>query len=77
MRDRLVLLTMVSVIALDVPSSLAQETVGSPGATTTIEGNQLPAPQPKFGGMIKDDALSSTPWWAQDFALTRRPWRIG
>lgn len=38
-------------------------TLGSPGATTTIPGNQLPAPAPKFGGVIKDDALQSTPWW--------------
>ena len=37
---------------------------GSPGATTTIDGKQLPAPQPKFGGVIKDGALQSTPWWA-------------
>ena len=38
----------------------AQETtgkVGSPGATTTIDGKQLPPPDPKFGGVIKDDAL--------------------
>ncbi|MGL4398413.1 MAG: arylsulfatase [Luteolibacter sp.] len=39
-------------------------TVGSPSATTTIPGNQLPAPDPKFGGVIKDDALNSKPWWA-------------
>jgi hypothetical protein len=38
--------------------------LGSPSATTTIDGQQLPAPDPKFGGVIKDDALNSTPWWA-------------
>ena len=37
--------------------------VGSPDATTTISGEQLPPPDPKFGGVIKDDALSSTTWW--------------
>ncbi len=37
---------------------------GSPGATTTISGKQLPPPDPKFGGVIKDDALQSKPWWA-------------
>jgi len=37
---------------------------GSPSATTTISGKQLPAPQPPFGGVIKDDALQSKPWWA-------------
>src|SRR5216117_2893363 len=39
-------------------------TVGSPGATTTISGKQLPPPDPKFGGVIKNDALQSKPWWA-------------
>ncbi len=38
--------------------------VGSPSATTTIDGNQLPAPDPKFGGVIKDNAAQSKPWWA-------------
>ncbi|MEJ2311475.1 MAG: arylsulfatase [Gemmatimonadales bacterium] len=38
--------------------------LGSPGATTTIPATQLPAPDPQFGGVIKDDALQSTPWWA-------------
>ncbi|MCA9087076.1 MAG: arylsulfatase [Planctomycetaceae bacterium] len=45
----------------------AQETTGTPGspaATTTIDGKQLPAPDPKFGGVIKPDALQSKPWWA-------------
>ncbi|MBL8886835.1 MAG: arylsulfatase [Phycisphaerales bacterium] len=48
-------------------AALAQETTGvpgSPGATTTISGKQLPAPDPKFGGVIKDDALNSKAWWA-------------
>ena len=39
-------------------------TPGSPDATTTISGKQLPAPDPKFGGVIKDDALQSKAWWA-------------
>lgn len=39
-------------------------TPGSPGATTTISGKQLPAPDPKFGGVIKDSALQSKAWWA-------------
>ena len=34
-------------------------TPGSPSATTTIDGKQLPAPDPKFGGVIKDGALQS------------------
>ena len=39
-------------------------TPGSPSATTTIDGKQLPAPDPAFGGVIKGNALQSTPWWA-------------
>jgi arylsulfatase len=37
--------------------------IGSPSATTTIPGKQLPAPSPKFGGTIKHDALNSEIWW--------------
>jgi arylsulfatase A-like enzyme len=45
---------------------LAQEvtgTLGSPGATTTIPGNQLPPPPPEFKGKIGKNANQSTPWW--------------
>jgi len=48
------------------PPVSAQEvdgTLGSPSATTTIDGEQLPAPAPEFGGVIKHDALSSKAWW--------------
>jgi arylsulfatase A-like enzyme len=47
--------------------AVAQEVTGEPGspnATTTISGEQLPPPDAEFGGVIKDDALQSTPWWA-------------
>jgi arylsulfatase A-like enzyme len=37
---------------------------GSPDATTSITGQQLPPPDPKFGGVIKERASESTPWWA-------------
>jgi arylsulfatase len=36
---------------------------GSPSATTTIRGTQLPAPPAKFGGKIEDIAQKSTPYW--------------
>ena len=48
-------------------TALAQQVtgvVGSPGATTTINGEQLPPPNPPFGGVIKERASESTPWWA-------------
>jgi arylsulfatase A-like enzyme len=37
--------------------------LGSPSATTTIQGNQIPAPEPKFGGVIKELATESKTWW--------------
>ena len=53
------------VIATALPALAQQVTgkLGSPGATTTIDGKQLPPPSPKFGGVIKEDALQSKPWW--------------
>lgn len=42
--------------------------LGSPSATTTISGRQLPAPDPQFGGVIKDNALQSKAWWAPRIA---------
>ena len=50
-------------VALPTP---AQEITGSPAsasATTTISGEQLPAPPLKFGGVINESAKDSTPWW--------------
>jgi hypothetical protein len=41
----------------------AEGTPGSPSATMTISGKQLPAPDPKFGGVIKETAKESTAWW--------------
>ncbi len=38
-------------------------TPGSPSATESIDGKQLPPPDPKFGGMIKENAAQSKPWW--------------
>jgi len=56
----LTLATMLTPVA-------AQEVTGTPGspsATVTLDGRQLPPPDPAFGGVIKEDALQSTPWWA-------------
>jgi arylsulfatase A-like enzyme len=38
--------------------------LGSPSATTTIDGRQIPPPPPQFGGVIKQSAADSKPWWA-------------
>jgi arylsulfatase len=49
---------------LQVGAQQVTGTLGSPSATTTIPNTQLPPPDPKFGGVIKDGALQSKPWWA-------------
>jgi arylsulfatase len=54
-------------LAVAAPAFAQQQAApppGSPAATTTIDGKQLPAPDPKFGGVIKDEALQSKAWWA-------------
>ena len=38
-------------------------TPGSPSATTTVDGKQLPPPDPKFGGVINPTAADSKPFW--------------
>src|SRR5579863_7820388 len=50
----------VTALAQNTPSS---PTLGSPAATITIPGDQLPPPPPKFDGTITQDAKSSKPWW--------------
>ena len=44
----------------------AQQVIGTPGspnATVTLDGKQLPPPPMPFGGVIKESAKDSTPWW--------------
>ncbi|MGC2274623.1 MAG: arylsulfatase [Candidatus Binatus sp.] len=36
---------------------------GSPSSTVTLDGKQLPPPPIPFGGVIKETAKDSTPWW--------------
>jgi hypothetical protein len=60
---RLEALALLLVIA---PLANAQQitgTPGSPSATVTIDGKQLPAPPAKFGGVIKESARDSKPYW--------------
>ncbi len=57
---------VICVLALTVATASAQQingVPGSPNATTTIDGKQLPPPNPEFGGVIKEKASESTPWW--------------
>jgi len=52
-----------TLVAAPVVAQTVTGVLGSPSATTTIKGNQIPAPEPKFGGVITPDATTSKPWW--------------
>ena len=58
-------LVVVIAVSCVVPASAQQVhgVPGSPGATMTIDGKQLPPPPPKFGGVIKESAKDSKPYW--------------
>jgi Sulfatase len=62
-------LTLLACVALSLVGALpvvAQQTTGTPGspsATSTIDGRQIPPPPASFGGTINLDALNSTPYW--------------
>ncbi len=58
------LLVATTLVAMPLAAQQTTGKPGSPSATTTIDGKRLPAPDPAFGGVIKDGALQSTPWWA-------------
>ena len=62
-----ILITLVFVLMLAALPAAAQQitgTPGSPSATTTIDGKQLPPmPDEKFGGNIERNVLQSKPYW--------------
>jgi len=49
--------------AVSGPAQQITGVPGSPSATMTISGTQLPPPPPTFGGAIKESAKDSKPWW--------------
>jgi hypothetical protein len=58
--------TLAVAAAAVAPSAHAQKIYGEAGAasaTESIDGKQLPAPPPKFGGVIKEDVKGSRTWW--------------
>ena len=60
------LLTVCLVVPLSAFSAQAQQVTGTPGspeATTTIPGYQLPPQPQKFEGKIERNAAQSTPYW--------------
>ena len=61
------ILATAGLLALSYVPALAQQITGTPGtpdATTTITGKQIPPPVPEFGGEIKEKASDSKAWWA-------------
>ena len=60
---KLSLLTLSIVAASSVQGQQISGAPGSPSATTTVNGDQLPSPPQKFGGRIERNAAQSTPYW--------------
>src|SRR5215470_7975137 len=66
---RKAIIASVTVALTGIVTSMARAqiqttgTPGSPSATTTISGTQLPPPDAKFGGVIKEKATESKAWW--------------
>ena len=63
-----VLASLFAMLGLAATSATASAEItgvpGSPSATTTIDGKQLPpTPDSAFHGTIKSNALDSTPYW--------------
>ncbi len=65
MRPTILLSAVIPFVLAAVPARAQQitGTAGSPSATTTLDGRRLPAPPAPFGGVIKENAFQSTPYW--------------
>jgi arylsulfatase A-like enzyme len=59
----LLIAAAVMFVALPAPAQEITGTPGSPSATVTLDGKQLPPPPLPFGGVIKESYLDSTPYW--------------
>src|SRR5262249_54395998 len=63
-----------TLLVLSGVAALAQQingTPGSPSATTTIDGKQLPPPAPQFGGVTNNEPRKAKPGWAPRVGLTK------
>jgi arylsulfatase A-like enzyme len=60
---RAIVLSMFLSAAVTARAQQVTGTPGSPSATTTINGKQLPPPPPKFEGKIERNAAQSKPYW--------------
>jgi hypothetical protein len=72
--------TITAVVGLVAPAAapaIAQQvtgTLGSPSATTTISGKQLPPPEPKFGGVMN---LGANSRWSRRTPQSQKSFRWG
>jgi arylsulfatase len=65
-RSILVSAALAAAFEISAVTAMAQQmtgTPGSPSATTTIQGDQLPPPPQKFGGKIERTTKGSKPYW--------------
>src|SRR5947208_12169787 len=56
-------LAIMSVCGTGVSAQTVGGTPGTPSATITIDGRQIPPPPGQFGGKVNLDATQSTPFW--------------
>lgn len=66
MKTVTLLVSTLVLTALACVSASAQQTTGAPGspsATMTIDGQQIPPPPQEFRGKIERNAAQSTPYW--------------
>jgi len=57
---------LAAAVLAAAPSAKSQQITGTPGspdATVTIDGKELPPPPLPFGGVIKESAANSKPYW--------------
>ncbi len=59
----LLTVTAAMMVAASTSAQKINGTPGSPSATEVIKGDQLPPPPVKFGGVIKESAKDSKPYW--------------
>ena len=64
-----VAVVLACAFALSAEAQRTGAEAGSPAATTTISGKQLPAPEPRFGGVINEVEADTN-----DFPTVRDRW---
>jgi hypothetical protein len=64
----LIAAALFAIFEVSAVTAVAQQVTGtpsSPSATITLDGKQLPPPPQKFGGVIKESAKDSKPYWPE------------